>query len=119
MPSNVKQKIQVKAWLLLLFFCGAMISSTWHDLQVWHSYGNHVEEYAKHRALDGIHPSEALEHHCLLCDFHAVAYDLPPFSDVCLCQPKIEISRLVPACPVCPYLSIISLLPARAPPGLI
>jgi hypothetical protein len=114
-----RHKDHIYAWLLLLLFSGAIASSAWHDVHLWQSYPK-----ASTSAPDAKQRSEASAlhfqaHHCLLCDFHAVAYDIPNDIQADLGRSLAEINTLISRPPLFLATQQVNLLPARAPPLLV
>lgn len=117
MMGNYKDRIH--AWLLLLLFSGAIVSSVWHDVHLWQSYPK-----ASASATDSKQRSEASAlhfqaHHCVLCDFQAVAYDIPNDIQAVLTKLALIVNVLISIVPQFFAAQRVDLLPARAPPFLI
>jgi hypothetical protein len=114
-----KYKDRIYAWLLLLLFSGAIASSVWHDVHLWKSYPQVLASTQNSRPTTEFSSLHFQAHHCVWCDFHAVAYDIPNGIQADLGRSLAEINTLTSRPPVFLATQRVSLLPARAPPFLL
>ena len=114
-----KYKDRIHAWLLLLLFSSAIASSVWHDVHLWKSYPQVLASTQRARSTTEFNVLHFQAHHCVWCDFHAVAYDIPKDIQVDLSRSLAEINTLISGLPLFLATQQVNLLPARAPPFLV